>query len=485
MFKSGGATLGGLLLVFVITLVAMTGVSCANPYGYSYQPTPDTVTLFPTAGPVAESAFSSTINAGLPVGPVLTLVNRDWEGDEWKLVESYNMGGYTIPFLEATKAADVRMLVCIKETREKIGYYGGLGDILRDFGYRLTWDIRLVLWPSGDVIGGKRLVGGDPPPSKTGGGSAYGSYPTAGLRELLAPALLTDKTVLQVSSPVSSVAFSSDGKMLASGCDDGIIRLWDPANGQELRTITGHSGPVYSVAFSPDGKILASASLYRVDLWDITNGQRIRTDNYSNAVYIYSVAFSPDGKMLASGCDDGTIRLWDPANGQELRTIAGDSGALYSVTFSPDGKMLASASWYRVDLWDVTNGQKIRTDNYSNAVYSVAFSSDGKMLASGCKDGTIRLWDPANGQELRTIAGDSGALYSVAFSPDGKTLASSCGYPSEYGFYPVNLWDIANGQRLRTLIGHLDIVDSVTFSPDGKMLASGSADGTVKLWGRE
>jgi uncharacterized protein with WD repeat len=279
------------------------------------------------------------------------------------------------------------------------------------------------------------------------------------------------------SNPKYSVAFSPDGRILAAGCENGKIILWDAASGREIQTLQGHSSGVQSVAFSPDSHTLASGSYDEtIKLWDATSGTEIRTLlGHSNDVW--SVAFSPNGYNLVSGGRDGTIKIWDTANGIEIRTLQGHTSCMESVTFSPDGHVLASGSDDQtIKMWDTASGTEIRTlQGHTNWVMSVAFSPDGHTLASCSLDNTIKLWDTASGTDIRTLQANTW-VRSVAFSPDGKILASG----SDDGM--AQLWDTVSGNEILTLQGHSSWVSSVAFSPDGRTLASASYDGTIRLW---
>ncbi|KAK0747323.1 WD40-repeat-containing domain protein [Apiosordaria backusii] len=280
------------------------------------------------------------------------------------------------------------------------------------------------------------------------------------------------------SDSVYSVAFSADGRQLASGSYDNTVKIWDPASGQCLQTLEGHSDSVYSVAFSADGRQLASGSYDNtVKIWDPTSGQCLQTlKGHSNSVN--SVVFSADSRQLASGSGDKTVKIWDPASGQCLQTLEGHSNWVNSVVFSADGRQLASGSDDNtVKIWDPASGQCLQTlEGHSNWVNSVVFSADGRQLASGSYDNTVKIWDPTSGQCLQTLKGHSNSVNSVVFSADSRQLASGSGDKT------VKIWDPASGQCLQTLEGHSDWVNSVVFSADGRQLASGSGDKTVKIW---
>ncbi len=286
------------------------------------------------------------------------------------------------------------------------------------------------------------------------------------------------KTLRGHTAEVLSVAFSPDGKTLASGSKDNSVKIWNISTGEEIRTFNSHSNWVYAVAFGPDGRTLASGSWDEtIKIWDLATGELIRTlSGHSN--WVYSVAISSDGKTLASGSYDKTIKLWNLSTGEEIRTLKGHSGWVGSVAFSPDGQTLASGSLDNtIKIWDVATGQLIRTlTGHFNSVECVAFSPDGKTLASGSKDSTIKLWNLATGQLIRTLTGHSDWVVSVAFSPDGQYLISGSLDNT------IKIWNITTGKENHTLKSDSNSIFSVAISPDGKTLASGSEDSTIHIW---
>ncbi|WZF20347.1 NB-ARC domain-containing protein [Nostoc sp. UHCC 0302] len=284
-----------------------------------------------------------------------------------------------------------------------------------------------------------------------------------------------------------SLAFSSDGQLLATGDVDGEIRLW-MANGQPLLTLQGHTGWAWSLAFSLDDQLLCSGSSDGlVRLWNVQDGRYLNAlQGHTDAVW--SVAFcdctnplSEPIQLLATGSEDQTIRLWDVQNGNCLHVLQGHSGAVHSISFNPADGTLASGSHDQTNrlwnAWDGTCDTVLQDD--SGGVWAVGFSPDGQLLASGGNDGWVRLWDVQKKVCLCVFEGHTDWIWSVSFSPDSQTLASSSNDGS------IRLWNIADGTCLSILQGHTSAVRSIAFSPriaDNLLLASVSLDFSMRLW---
>jgi WD40 repeat protein len=306
---------------------------------------------------------------------------------------------------------------------------GNLSTISPDNAAQVTL---LVRWE----IGNATQIDWAPDGSQLGVSSSVGIH-------LYQVATQQETQFIKTDAAVSSLAFSPDGKTLASGAENGTIWLWSLPDGSLLHILKEHTKKVNSLAFSPDGQILASGSDDgKARLWRVADGTpQLTIDKYGGIGFVSEVngvAFSPDGQSLATALSDGSLQIWRISDGKLLRYLAGHQ------------------------LW----------------VECVAYSPDGQLLASGADDHTARLWRAADGSLLRTLEGHTKSVFSVAFSPDGQVLASGSDDDT------LRLWRVSDGTPLQTLDGQAGPVVSVSFSPDGQLLASASSDGVISLWGK-
>jgi WD40 repeat protein len=298
------------------------------------------------------------------------------------------------------------------------------------------------------------------------------------------------------------------------------VVAWSVTTPQEALTLNvgrGRQGP-YTVAFSPDGRLVASGSLGgNVTVWDAATGATVMT--FPGQKQVFDVVFSPDGEHLATAVWDGTARVWNLKTGKQVHILKLDKKSLWSdrLAYSPDGKRLAVAhatgttvygvdtgapAWVtektgmwvcgvasrpdgrelvtarqdgRVEVWDAETGRSQRFFKMKGRVTTVLWTKDGKHLVT-TEGNAVKVRDAVSGEEQLSFLGHNGAVNGMAFNPDETRLATA----SDDGL--VKVWEAKTGQEVLTLKGHTGSVFGVTFSPDGRRIASSGADGTVKIW---
>jgi WD40 repeat protein len=284
---------------------------------------------------------------------------------------------------------------------------------------------------------------------------------------------------------VFGVAYSADGRRLASSGADGTIRVWrldgPDKFGEQPHVLRGHTGHVWSPVFSRDGRWLAAAGNDgAATVWDLVGGGAPIVLR-ANGGGVSAVAVSPSGARVAATGDDGLVHLWDRAAPQRPVLLPLGGGAGYALAFSADGTHLAAGGADgEVRVWRGDGvGPPVVLRGHEGVIEQIAFSPDGQRLASGSQDDTVRVWRTSGeGEPLVLRAGD-GAVETVSFSPDGRRLASG-----HSGSDTIRVWNTIAGEFANPLElhGHDGPVWSVAFSPDGRRVASGSGDGTIRLW---
>lgn len=322
-------------------------------------------------------------------------------------------------------------------------------------------------------------------------------------------------TKLNHLDDVNHAIFSPNSEIVATASDDGLIKLW--SNSELIQTLQGHlDEKVYTMAFSPDGKRIASASDIgfannMIRLWDIedTLGHTLQKQSYTISSLFFNsdsktiiagsnsrlkiwnykgelledfgqpsdvniLAYSSINDLIVSGHENGTIRLFN-AKRKLLHTLESHTDEVNKLVFSPDGKTIASAGYDNtIKLWNI-RGEILHTlEGHSNWILDIEFSPDGKTIVSASRDNTIKIWN-LKGQLIHTLKGHANEVHSAKFAANGKIIASA-GYDNI-----INLWNL-KGQLTKTIKDHKDSIFAIAISPKGNSIASASGDKTIKLW---
>lgn len=289
---------------------------------------------------------------------------------------------------------------------------------------------------------------------------------------------------------VNALAFSTDGKTLASGgWNNPIIQLWDleTSNKRSTLTLTENHNTIAALAFVKDNTILISLNKFREFAhWDVSTGRELAAPISIDSSK--AVAFSQDGGTFAFGDQRNKIHLWDTTTSRQRGILEGHDGQrdskILALALSPDGQILASGSEDRtVILWDTQNRAKLAVlKGHEGLVTTVAFSADGKTLASGDANKIIKLWDVSTGRERATLSGHKNTINALTFAPDETPLYSGC-LASSGSDGTIRFWNLETAKELVTFsAGHTESVKAVAFAKNGTMLTSAAFNGTVEIW---
>ena len=306
---------------------------------------------------------------------------------------------------------------------------------------------------------------------------------------------ISDRSIQTLSShadTVTSVTYSPNGSLLASGSADSTVMLWNvqqaisPAGHvvpvlSHWQTLDGHMGEVTSLTFASDGRRLASASYDgTVRVWDVTTGtKQLLIDCVPSEVFC--VSFSPDGTRLVTGGSDNAISVWEAQSRDLLKSLPGGHlDNVYAAVFTPNGKQIVSCGDDRnIKVWDLATGQCVRSfpvHEDVDEVNALVLIADGKHVVSGGWDFIIKTWDLSTYQRVKTFKGHEDGIKALAYSAGERRIVSGSADDS------IKVWDPDTGAGWLTLHGHDGDVESVAVSPHGRWIASGSRDHTIKLW---
>lgn len=297
-----------------------------------------------------------------------------------------------------------------------------------------------------------------------------------GVLRLALPLMRTQRT-LQVGSPVSVATFSPDGKMAATGSEDGRTVIWDLSTGRVVRELARHPTPVYRAVFSQDGRLLATGSGKTAHVVDVASGAPVI--DLDEADDVSALGFAPDGRSLVVAAGASVRREYIEGIPAIAVEYVGHTNTVLDVDVSADGELLATGSFDgTAKIWRMTDGSQLQSiDGGQRLVDSVAFSPDGRRLVTGAlADGNAHVWDVASGEEIATLRGHRGLVYSANFSPDGNQIVTAGADGT------VRIWDAQTGGERTSLLGHLGSVRTAEFDFSGERVITAGLDGTARLW---
>jgi WD40 repeat protein len=294
-----------------------------------------------------------------------------------------------------------------------------------------------------------------------------------------------------LNTPLVTARFSPDSTRIATGGNNSEVRVWDVGEPFGAYRLQGHHAEVNGVAFSRDGKVLASGAGHwaaggdsRVLLWDSATREILRVLD-GHVAPVFTMAFHPNGLWLTSSGVDCRVITWNIQTGDIVREFLSedDRNGVRAIAYDPTGKLLITGGWNGDDslgssavIWDAETGARLHVlKPHGGALDDVAWSRDGSLVATACRDGVLRVWDPATGALKRELVGDDSWVYGVAFDPGGPRIASA------HASGAIYVWDRTTGRQLQHLNGHTIRVNKLTYSPDGSRLASCDNMG-VNVW---
>jgi WD40 repeat protein len=279
---------------------------------------------------------------------------------------------------------------------------------------------------------------------------------------------------------IRGVVFSQDGKILATAGFDGTIRLWDPATGAEIATLAGHRLQIIAITLSPDGKQLISSSDEegRVLVWDLESKEAVNSVRIGQGV-ITSLLFSPDNQTLGMSGFNGTIRLYPMGEAETVPSLNGSAvAAQQSLAFLDNQRVIAITQSDRVSLFDGSDQPGQQLDGLAGQPQNVVVSRSGALIAASDDQGAIAIWDAASRTARPSLRGDLQAITRLAFNDDGSLLAAS-GPPDDPR---VEVWDTTTGQKLQTLVGSQGLITALSFQPGSAIVAVADVRGALRLW---